>query len=280
MDVGGRKGESKLYRLVGVSFGLLCILQSALNVSLRLHAVGFSDNNTSTSNFTLMSAGDNRALILESEQLLQDKDHLVLEMKQLLLQINQLLQGKNQLADEKKGLQVTNRRLTDYKNMLNAKILEKQNQIHQLWTIILVAEENNPRCPLGWWTYNSSCYQLSSTTNTWEYARKDCVRKGAHLVILNNKMEERVVRILGGAVKMWMGLSGQKNPVLSGWTWTWVDGSLPSFTNWNDVEPDCLNTWAWSCAYIDESRSHLKNWFLHTCQEHHYWMCEKECSNI
>ncbi|XP_039973748.1 snaclec crotocetin-like isoform X4 [Xiphias gladius] len=172
-------GESKLYRLVGVSFGLLCILQSALNVSLRLHA-----------------------------------------------------------------------------------------------------EENNPRCPLGWWTYNSSCYQLSSTTNTWEYARKDCVRKGAHLVILNNKMEERVVRILGGAVKMWMGLSGQKNPVLSGWTWTWVDGSLPSFTNWNDVEPDCLNTWAWSCAYIDESRSHLKNWFLHTCQEHHYWMCEKECSNI
>ncbi|XP_035862670.1 C-type lectin domain family 2 member B-like isoform X2 [Sander lucioperca] len=34
-------GGSKVYRVVGVSFGLLCIIQSALNISLRLQQSGF-----------------------------------------------------------------------------------------------------------------------------------------------------------------------------------------------------------------------------------------------
>ncbi|XP_039662405.1 C-type lectin domain family 4 member A-like isoform X2 [Perca fluviatilis] len=36
-------GGSKVYRVVGVSFGLLCIIQSALNISLWLHRIGCND---------------------------------------------------------------------------------------------------------------------------------------------------------------------------------------------------------------------------------------------
>ncbi|XP_070767998.1 CD209 antigen-like protein E [Enoplosus armatus] len=43
--------ERKLYRLVAVSFGLLCILQAALNISLRL-ALHSSDSTVSCKNLT------------------------------------------------------------------------------------------------------------------------------------------------------------------------------------------------------------------------------------
>lgn len=38
--------------------------------------------------------------------------------------------------------------------------------------------------------YRSSCYRTSRTTNSWDYARQDCERKRANLVIFNDLDEE------------------------------------------------------------------------------------------
>ncbi|XP_070767856.1 asialoglycoprotein receptor 1-like [Enoplosus armatus] len=256
-------GGSKIYRLVGVSFGLLCIIQSALNVSFRLQAVGCSNkpDKVSTSNLTMMSAADITTLILERDQLLQEKDQLDQENDQLLQDKSQMLQEKDQLENEKK--------------MLNEKVMEQENQIQELETKLEV-EQNTPSCPQGWGSHKTSCYQLSSGTNNWEYAKLDCERKAAHLVIINDQEEERVVRFYGGVIKMWMGMSGQKDRLTNVWTWTMVDGKTFSYANWNDEQPGFWSSWSSSCAYIDEGSSCLKTWFLGNCREQHYWICEKE----
>ncbi|XP_071326528.1 oxidized low-density lipoprotein receptor 1-like isoform X2 [Trachinotus anak] len=252
-----RSGGSKMNRLVGVSFGLLCIVQATLNVSLRLQAVGSRNKSDS-------STDDIRALNLERDQLIQEK-------QQLLQDKDQLVQDKNKLAKEKEELQATNRILVKDTDVLKERVLGQQNQIKELQAKMEI-EGNTPKCPLGWWTYKSSCYQLSSMTGTWEHARQDCESKGAQLVVLNNDREENVVRSFG-AVQMWMGLSLQRDKYSA--KWTWVDGNLLPTANVN-LQRECRNTRGCRCANIDGAMLWLKTWFIHHCEDRHYWMCEKE----
>ncbi|XP_074509059.1 uncharacterized protein LOC141778596 [Sebastes fasciatus] len=264
-------GGSKIYRLVGVSFGLLCILQAALNVSFRLRAVGCS-NNVTIGNSTMMSAGDMGVLILERDQLVRERDQLVRERDQLVQERDQLVQEKPQLAKEKKKLQASNSRLIEDKKTLNKTVIEQQNQIKEL-----EMQQNASRCPQRWWTFMSTCYQLSSMQNIWENAKQDCASKGSHLVILNDKLEERIVLSLGGTVRMWMGLHGVRERSTYSLKWTLVDGSTLFYTNWNRWYSD-IEEYS-GCAYVKQNvrdSSSSETWFVGTCQEQHYWMCEKE----
>lgn len=38
--------------------------------------------------------------------------------------------------------------------------------------------------------FETSCYFLSTVNKTWEGSRIDCLRKEAHLVIINNREEQ------------------------------------------------------------------------------------------
>ncbi|XP_040901151.1 oxidized low-density lipoprotein receptor 1-like [Toxotes jaculatrix] len=320
-----------MYMLIGVSFGLLCIIQCALNVSLRLQAAGFSNRSDNMAcNFTL-SADDIGVLILERDRLLQDIDQLNQDKDKLLQEKNQLLQDKdqlnqdktklvqeknqllqdkdqlnqdktklvqeknqllqdkdqlnrdknklvkekNRLAKDNKELQVANSQLTEEKNILNEKVIRQQNQISELQSKLRTAEGNSGSCPREWKPYKSSCYQLSSMASTWENARDDCRRKGAHLVILNDNKEEDFVSSLG-SVKVWMGLSGQYDPFswTRTWTWTWTDGSLCS-AHCDHLQPLLSSC---SCVYLDQNYPLLSTWVARDCNRQHFWVCEKECS--
>ncbi|XP_042280699.1 C-type lectin domain family 10 member A-like [Thunnus maccoyii] len=319
-------GQLKLYRVVGVSFGFLCIIQTALNVSLWLQATEFCNrrDNISTGNFTPMSADDNNALIFEKDrllqekkqllqekkqllqekkqflqekdqllqekdqplqekkqllqekdqllqekdQLLQEKDQLLQEKDQLLQEKDQLFQEKDQLAKEKKELQHNNKML----KMLNETVSKQHNLIRDLRTKNEIAQYSS--CPRGWWQYMSNCYQRSYMRKNWMYAKRDCMEKGAHLVILNDQVEEKAVRIFGGSVQMWIGLSHRKDTLTR--SWTWVDHSQLTFPNWKDWKPHAWSSRSNSCAYVDQASSH---WFLDACQRRYYWMCEKELNN-
>ncbi|XP_029307966.1 C-type lectin domain family 10 member A-like [Cottoperca gobio] len=307
------KRGSTVYRWVGVSFGLLCIVQCALNVSYRLHAAGC--DSVTTHNFTLKLADDIRVLILERDQLVherdqlvqerdrlvqekdrlvqekdrlvqerdrlvqekhqlvQERDQLVQEMDQLVQERDQLVQERDQLVrvrdqleKEKRELRANTRRLNDDMKTLEEKVIKLERKL-------VIAQQNGPRCPSGWDTHMSSCYQLSSSMNTWDCAESDCARKDSNLVILNDEAEEEAVRRFTGPVKIWMGVSGTYG-YASSWTWTLVDGSSLSYANWNDHNQDFLSC-SHSCAYVDQSW-HWKTWFVGACQDQHYWMCEKK----
>ncbi|XP_078108218.1 perlucin-like isoform X2 [Sander vitreus] len=75
-------GGSKVYRVVGVSFGLLCIIQSFLNISLRLQQIGFCNKSD--------QMRDNEML---KDQLRRQQDQIMelqTERKSLIMRLSEM----------------------------------------------------------------------------------------------------------------------------------------------------------------------------------------------
>ncbi|XP_028282081.1 killer cell lectin-like receptor subfamily B member 1B allele C [Parambassis ranga] len=143
---------------------------------------------------------------------------------------------------------------------------DQQLQIQKLGAQTNIAL-NVQGCPQGWVRFQSSCYQGSSHENTWDFAKQDCESEGAHLVITNGQLEERVIKAIGGTV--WFGLSRQPDRDFYSWTWRWVDGSLCNIA----LQIPYGFTWSPSCVYY----SHINNCLIPTnCRELRHWMCEME----
>ncbi|XP_045899793.1 trichohyalin-like isoform X1 [Micropterus dolomieu] len=226
---------------------------------------------------------EKKTLVQEKDRLVQEKKTLVQEKDQLVQEKKTLVQEKDQLVQEKKTLVQEKDQLVQERDQLfkeKQQLLQEKDQLAEdnklLQDKIEMLKQNTQRCPTGWQTYMSSCYQLSPWIGTWEDAKQDCERKGAHLVIFNDVSEERVVHIIGGAKTIWMGLTAQKDQFTNRWTWTWVDGSFCS--NWNDLQLSWNYLPFWSyCAHADEASWCSKTWRWGSCQqEQHHWMCEKE----
>uniref|UniRef100_A0A673W225 C-type lectin domain-containing protein n=1 Tax=Salmo trutta TaxID=8032 RepID=A0A673W225_SALTR len=123
--------------------------------------------------------------------------------------------------------------------------------------------------------FESSWYFLSTVKKPWEESRDDCLKRGADLVIINSKMEQKF--ICGLNKRAWIGLT---DSVTEG-TWKWVDGTpltTPSYwhlqqpdnggDNPANQEKDCveLNTVTWHP---------VKAWNDLSCLHNRYWICEK-----
>ncbi|KAM3862196.1 C-type lectin domain family 4 member E-like [Diretmus argenteus] len=78
-------------------------------------------------------------------------------------------------------------------------------------------------CPAGWWMFScSSCYLLSSETNSWARSRQDCRDRGADLVVIDSPEEQAFLTTLtSGPTFIWIGLSDDKEEG----TWKWIDGT-------------------------------------------------------
>lgn len=172
-------GGSKVYRVVGVSFGLLCIIHSALNVSLRLQGIGFCNST-------------------------------------LLLEKNQLAEESGKLQANNNNLTRDNEMLNNQLSQQQDQIMNLQAEIEKLIMRLSEKELKIPSCPRGWTLYMSSCYYLSTEVKNWRNANIDCVTKGAYLVILNDVMEEDALRTFGSSVA-WIGL--RQKGLLKTWTW-------------------------------------------------------------
>ncbi|XP_051813075.1 asialoglycoprotein receptor 1-like [Acanthochromis polyacanthus] len=235
-----KTGKSKVYKLVGVSFGLLCIIQSALNVALRLKTTAFSNNSNHifSSNVTLISSSDINALLLKNDQ----------------------------LANNISELEARNSHLIHVNEMLNVQLQQLRNENSRLMDRFSKQEQKCPICDPGWRTYMSSCYQLSTEKRNWRSANDDCISKGAHLLIINDEMEKDVLYIFGYET-VWIGLRRQQN------VWTWVDKSM--FNNPQGIYQPPGNERR-NCVIALQDQSHYVDLSSAVCREPHYWVCEKE----
>ncbi|KAF5897166.1 antigen like protein, partial [Clarias magur] len=70
--------------------------------------------------------------------------------------------------------------------------------------------------------FNSSLYFMSNEKKKWTESREDCRKRGADLVIINNKEEQSFIadKLQGG--RAWIGLSDRDTEG----EWKWVDGTL------------------------------------------------------
>uniref|UniRef100_A0A3B3UPT8 C-type lectin domain-containing protein n=1 Tax=Poecilia latipinna TaxID=48699 RepID=A0A3B3UPT8_9TELE len=112
-------------------------------------------------------------------------------------------------------------------------------------------------CPAGWRRFGCSCYLLSSSMNSWEASRAQCLRTGSDLVTISSQEE-----MLGAQLKFWIGLKEASRG--SGWKWT--DGSSPGVT-----DPGFLC----SCAAFNRGG---RSWSEEWCSQLLQWVCEKKAS--
>ncbi|XP_063754990.1 CD209 antigen-like protein E isoform X2 [Eleginops maclovinus] len=83
-------------------------------------------------------------------------------------------------------------------------------------------------CPRGWKKFGCSCYIRSDKKKIWSDSRADCQQRGADLVVINNKEEQKFVTELNSHGEAWIGLQAKKEqytPTGMTYEWEWVDGS-------------------------------------------------------
>ncbi|KAM9811019.1 perlucin-like protein [Neosynchiropus ocellatus] len=92
-------------------------------------------------------------------------------------------------------------------------------------------------CKEGWWSFQKSCYLLSTSAVTWSSAENKCQTLGGHLVVLNNVAElDYLSEISELRFNYWIGLVERTHEG----HWSWVDGtdyaSMQKF--WDKGQPD------------------------------------------
>ncbi|KAF5897168.1 C-type lectin domain family 4 member E-like isoform X1, partial [Clarias magur] len=71
--------------------------------------------------------------------------------------------------------------------------------------------------------FSSSLYFMSNERKSWTESREDCIRRGADLVIINNKEEQEFIskQKVNNRIQAWIGLSDRDTEG----EWKWVDGT-------------------------------------------------------
>ncbi|XP_049458099.1 CD209 antigen-like protein C isoform X11 [Epinephelus fuscoguttatus] len=132
-------------------------------------------------------------------------------------------------------------------------------------------------CPDGWSRFGCSCYFKSKEEKTWGQSRAGCRQRGADLVIINNKEEQKFVTELNVRGESWIGLrytwtnTGWKYE----WQQQWVDGSPLSQTFWAPGLPTSDIYWNAATCCSDQGQ-----WTQSGYYDKKKCICEKKISRI
>nr|QHC33952.1 dectin-2 [Lutjanus peru] len=168
-------------------------------------------------------------------------------------------------------LQTEVKQLTDKMSVNNSQL---QDEIKQLKGKI----EGGMCCPEGWKRFGCSCYFKSNEKKRWSESRSDCQNKGADLVVINNKEEQKFLTGLNPYGQFWIGLQATKENRNTGrQEWEWVDKSpltemfresgLSQYSEQQYRSAACCDhegRWTHTGYYDSGSRVVQK-----------YWICEK-----
>ncbi|KAK2919153.1 hypothetical protein Q8A73_003524 [Channa argus] len=168
-DGKGMKGQI-FHRWVAVSFCLLCILQAALNITLRL-ALSVGSNCKNLSDVKEEWKRINTTLQLNS---------FTKELDNLQKQLNFNASQKTVLAKERDELK---RKLDDFTSQKTVLAKERDELKRKLDDFIHYSQK-------GWVYFSGSFYYVSSTQKTWTESRDDCLEQNADLMIINSKEEQ------------------------------------------------------------------------------------------
>ncbi|KAM9385495.1 CD209 antigen-like protein A [Pholidichthys leucotaenia] len=111
-------------------------------------------------------------------------------------------------------------------------------------------ETNGRSCYDGWTRFGCSCYFKFTGEKDWSGSRTDCEQRGAHLVVVNSKEEQKFISEMNKNGKSWIGLRAIKI-WKSGWDWEWewVDNSplTQSFWETKSVKSAEFSSYAVCC---------------------------------
>uniref|UniRef100_A0A3B4CXC0 C-type lectin domain-containing protein n=1 Tax=Pygocentrus nattereri TaxID=42514 RepID=A0A3B4CXC0_PYGNA len=114
-----------------------------------------------------------------------------------------------------------------------------------------------------------SFYYISTEKKSWTESRKDCKERGADLVIINSREEQREILLFF----TWIGLTDTEEEGV----WKWVDNSRLTTKFWWKGEPndhggneDCAIT-----GYKGAGSERLSTWADYPCNHPVVGICEK-----
>ena len=89
-------------------------------------------------------------------------------------------------------------------------------------------------CPSGWIYFQGSCYKFLTKTLTWNAAKSACKTMGADLAVITSQAENQFITARLSGAYTFVGLHRDPKDIRR---WYWVDGSRPSYLNWDKGEP-------------------------------------------
>ncbi|CAI9597479.1 unnamed protein product, partial [Staurois parvus] len=119
------------------------------------------------------------------------------------------------------------------------------------------------------WTHNGlNCYYLSRYARPWNYAKKHCEDKKAHLMVINGLEEMNFLRNISQSQSLWFGLSTEKG------IWKWVDSTSyersPKF--WKEGYPYPWYRHGEWCGLLEYG----EGWRSLPCSQSYQYICEKK----
>ncbi|XP_058623541.1 CD209 antigen-like protein C, partial [Onychostoma macrolepis] len=165
---------------------------------------------------------------------------------------HQLLTNITNLTEERDELIIQNENLSNERNQLinQLSILGKDGQCL-----------DNPK----WITYKRNSYYVSSEWKNWVDSRRDCLQRGADLIIINNKEEQEFITKVTSANIVWIGLTDSDNEGV----WKWVDGNALTTGFWANTEPNNI-------AGDEDCAVSSFYWADFPCHFTFVWICERD----
>ncbi|XP_076854650.1 uncharacterized protein LOC143509664 [Brachyhypopomus gauderio] len=162
---------------------------------------------------------------------------------------------------ERHQLQTSNHNLTVEKDQLQSKFKALQRQKD-------VCDEAATR--EGWTCLGSSIYYISAEKKTWSESRQDCRERGADLLIINSREEQKFIEMFRRDSRTWIGLTDSDTEGV----WKWVDDTALTTGYWEPGKPNSDGWTDQDCAVTGSTPG--RGWNDKHCQESHLWICEKQ----
>ncbi|XP_060948148.1 C-type lectin domain family 10 member A-like [Limanda limanda] len=237
-SINTNQTERRIPQLLLLSFGVLCIIQAVLNISLRL-----SLNSGQVSDPFVCNATTNQS----------KKTDVVVDCKRKTPSGFNSLQNRFNALTKETDLRI--RKLEEERDKLKWKIRDQSDCA------------SSQQCPTDWIERNSRCYFQSGYQLTWEESRNYCKSKGADLAVINSEQELIFLGHLNRCLPWyWIGLHQTNGE------FRWVDGSALTKESW---DPDALRS-SYKCVVMNFFKSVQTSWIKAPCQEKNFWLCETD----
>uniref|UniRef100_A0A671L398 Zmp:0000000924 n=1 Tax=Sinocyclocheilus anshuiensis TaxID=1608454 RepID=A0A671L398_9TELE len=116
-----------------------------------------------------------------------------------------------------------------------------------------------------WIYYQSSFYYMSNERKSWTESSKDCLKRRANLIIINNREEQDFVKNNTVKREFWIGLTDID---VEG-SWKWVDG-----ISYHTEKPNGGRVENCAVTYLTKWPD-LLGWLDVKCNNAYQWICEK-----
>ncbi|KAL0969115.1 hypothetical protein UPYG_G00222780 [Umbra pygmaea] len=263
------------YRLVALILGLLSTLLLVAAIILGVYCYRVSKNQIPQyQNLTQLSSTVQQFRMAHSNEMSANKE----AQTKLFGESMRLDQQEKELENQRTNNKVFEEQIVN---------IRKENT--QLQLRITSLAESCGQCLVGWDLLNSTCYYFAIseefTSRSWEEARKECLRNGADLVVIDSWEEQDFINKAIQALRyssrnwhltgFWIGLKDDEKEG----SWKWQNGNELTHGYWAPGEPnDYRNIEDCAAIYPKNHPSNTwdpkKNWNDAPCSTPLKWICE------